>query len=272
MGSESSVSVATLTAGGELGHRGTRERMSEGESPIRIDPHQPRSLGGTEPLQVHLPGGGLQDAEIPGAIEDGQQEQVARRCGQPGDSRREDRLEAFAEGQGLRRHRGRNYRCSSVRLEAPREQAGCPATPREAAGAPVGRARESDRPAMRSRLHRRAGRGRDRAVRCARRSSRRLSGTPQETPPVWHEVDVRQTRARARWLDLPTAGRRRSPTRVPSRPPSPATTIPRCKPSADRALGHRPDPTPPRAPRAAVDSILRFRQRAGAEPDSAQRS
>ena len=74
-------------------------------SPIRIDTHQPRSLGGTEPLQVHLPGRGLQDAEIPGAIEDGQQEQVPRRSGQPSDSRRENRLEAFAEGQGLRCHR-----------------------------------------------------------------------------------------------------------------------------------------------------------------------
>ena len=87
MRSKSSVRVATLTARGELGHRGARERVSEGESPIRIDTHQPRSLGGTEPLQVHLPGGGLQDAEIPGAIEDGQQEQVPRSSGQPGDSR-----------------------------------------------------------------------------------------------------------------------------------------------------------------------------------------
>jgi hypothetical protein len=71
---KSSVGFAALTARGQFGHRRSRQRMSERQSPIKIDTDQPRPLGGHEPLQFRLPGGGAQDAEIACAIENGQQQ------------------------------------------------------------------------------------------------------------------------------------------------------------------------------------------------------
>jgi hypothetical protein len=54
---EGPVRLAALAARGQFCHRGSRQRVPERKSPVTINTNQPRSLGGTEPVQLRWPGG-----------------------------------------------------------------------------------------------------------------------------------------------------------------------------------------------------------------------
>jgi hypothetical protein len=95
------VDAATLVAGRQLHHRRPGERMAEHQPAVaKVDLHQPRPFRRAQVLDPTLAGHGApQHAKIASAIQGGQQQQVTRGSGQATHPRREQRLQAPAQGQ-----------------------------------------------------------------------------------------------------------------------------------------------------------------------------